>query len=385
MYARPTITLLLIVAAAGQALAHTPSESYSRALWSDGRLELVVTVSAREASRALAGSNEQRFDIALREYLAETVMPVEGACDAVDSQVLSAQPGWFRVRLRWTCATQPQTIRFDAFFDRLAEHQHYASSEGGLDQQILGAENRHIQLPAENYRAAGVESSPSWFLAGLTHVRTGYDHLAFLLALVLIFRRIPALGIAVTGFTAGHAISMGLLAYDIVAIHSVAVESLIGLSICLAAMETFRSRTSTALNVCVLMVLLALVAAAKLFVPVSIGWFGLVGLILILFAWFGLDAASASTLRYAMVVCFGCLHGFGFAAGFVALGVPADTILGAVIRFNLGVEAGQLLFVLVAAWLIRRPLIRRRERLQDAAAAVCLAAGAFWFVARSVA
>ncbi len=384
MFSRARFSIFLFLATAGTALAHTPSESFSRWSWHDGRLEIVITVDAREASRAVAGASESRLDTALRGYLANSVGPEGGECEAGDALVLPAQSGWMRVRLSWMCSHRPDAIRVDAFFDRLAEHQHFASSADGEGQQLLSTESRSIRLSADPGSADGV--SPSYWLAGLAHIRTGYDHLVFLLTLVLMFRRIREVCIAVTGFTAGHALSMLLLSLDVVAVRSTAVESLIGLSICLGAIEYFRGRSSPMFGLGLMLAIVGLIAGSKLFLPVSFGWGGLVGILLVLVAWFGIDESNHDALlhRYAMVVCFGCLHGFGFASGFMALGVPADEILAAVLRFNLGVEAGQLLFVILAACVIRLPFVQRRNVVPEAIAAACFAAGSFWFVARSV-
>src|SRR5205823_6144106 len=87
-----------------------------------------------------------------------------------------------------------------------------------------------------------------YLLLGIEHIATGYDHLAFLLALLLVAGSVGEVATVVTGFTAAHSITLGLAVVDRVRPPSATVEALIGLSIALVAAENLwladrRSRT----------------------------------------------------------------------------------------------------------------------------------------------
>lgn len=157
---------------------------------------------------------------------------------------------------------------------------------------------------------APLPSLPEYLPLGVEHVLIGYDHLAFVLGLMLLARTRRALLAAITGFTLAHSLSLSACVLGIVSPPSSWVEAAIALSI-------------------------AYVALAR---PSS--------------------AARPHAVQMSLPVAFGFIHGFGFAGALEELGLPlADSAL-ALALFNLGVEAGQLLalavFAPAVAWLRRR-------------------------------
>ena len=156
--------------------------------------------------------------------------------------------------------------------------------------------------------AVPLPALPSYFPLGIEHVLIGYDHLAFVLGLILIARDRRALLTAITGFTLAHSLSLSASVLGIVTPPASWVEAAIALSI-------------------------AYVAVAH-------------------------RAATSSVQALLVSVAFGFIHGFGFAGALEELGLPLDDTAIALVLFNLGVEAGQLLalclFVPVLAWLRRR-------------------------------
>lgn len=136
-------------------------------------------------------------------------------------------------------------------------------------------------------------SLPSYLPLGIEHVLIGYDHLAFVLGLTLLARTRRALLASITAFTLSHSLSLSACVLGIVTPPSSWVEAAIALSI-------------------------AYVAIA--------------------------ERASASPLQPVIVsLLFGFVHGFGFAGALEELGVPLNDTAIALVLFNLGVEAGQLL------------------------------------------
>ena len=136
---------------------------------------------------------------------------------------------------------------------------------------------------------------------GGVHILGGYDHLLFVLGLLLLLRSRRLLISTITCFTVGHSLSLALVTLGLLSLPSAPVEATIALSIILLAVEASR--------------------------PESGG-----------FTW-----------RYPWIVaiCFGFLHGFGFAGALSDVGMPPGGVPLALLGFNLGVEVGQLIFIFV--------------------------------------
>lgn len=157
-----------------------------------------------------------------------------------------------------------------------------------------------------------------YFVLGVEHILFGIDHLLFVLALVLIVRGVGLLVKTITAFTIAHSITLALATLGAVHMPSAPVEAVIALSIVFVASEILRRRRG------------------------ELGW----------------------TERAPWVVAgaFGLLHGFGFAGALSQVGLPANDIPLALLFFNLGVEAGQLGFVVVTFGVIA---LLRRLRLPE--------------------
>lgn len=160
---------------------------------------------------------------------------------------------------------------------------------------------------------------------GIEHILLGFDHLLFVLGLILITPSARQLVWAITAFTAAHSITLTAAALGFVHVPPKPVEAVIALSIVFVAAEILRTREGRA----------------------------------------GLAARAPWLVAFA----FGLLHGFGFAGALSEIGMPAGHVPVALLFFNLGVEAGQLLFVgtvLALAALSRRlrgPLPRWTTRV----------------------
>ena len=146
---------------------------------------------------------------------------------------------------------------------------------------------------------------------GVEHILRGYDHLLFLLCVVWLAFTFKRIVLAVTGFTIAHSITLGLAALGVVTPAIEPTEALIALSIIFVAAELARQNRD------------------------SLSW------------------------RYPVAVSsvFGLLHGFGFASVLKEIGLPTNDILMALLAFNLGVEAGQLLFIvalIILVWSVQK-------------------------------
>jgi len=150
---------------------------------------------------------------------------------------------------------------------------------------------------------AGV-AIPAYLGLGLEHIAGGVDHLAFVLALLLLIGPGWRIVKAISAFTLAHSITLGAAALGVVKVDSGLVEILIALSIVFVARELLRPR----------------------------------------------DAPPTLARRSPWIVAlvFGLLHGLGFAGAVAEIGLPKGEELGALLLFNLGVEIGQLAFIGVA-------------------------------------
>lgn len=178
--------------------------------------------------------------------------------------------------------------------------------------------------------------TPKFFAAGVEHILTGYDHICFLLAVVLWATRAWPVVKIVTAFTVSHSITLTLAALQIVEIPSRLTETAIALSIVYVALENFFTRK--------------------------------------------VDG------RWRDTFFFGFVHGFGFASGLIEMGAPQRAIVPALASFNLGVEAGQIGVVMIFVpllVLIDRTFFDgvRNLRLVQICSAIIACAGVYWLFA----
>jgi hydrogenase/urease accessory protein HupE len=179
---------------------------------------------------------------------------------------------------------------------------------------------------------------------GITHILGGWDHLLFVVALVLLVGRGWAVVKAVTAFTVAHSLTLAGVTLGLVGLPQAPVEALIALSIILLAAE--------------------LVQAERRGVP-------------------------SVTLRYpwAIAFAFGLVHGFGFAGALREIGLPEGEVPAALLAFNLGVEAGQLATVAAVLAILAALARFARPALAPAVRAVSYAIGitaSYWLIDRLV-
>jgi hydrogenase/urease accessory protein HupE len=218
-------------------------------------------------------------------------------------------------------------------------------ADGRSFESILKPEHPSVRL---NFGHAGGLSVPAYFRLGVEHILTGVDHLMFVLGLLLLVGIRWRLIKAVTAFTVAHSLTLAASAVGLVHVPSAVIEALVALSIVFVAAELVRAQ------------------AGEIHLTARHPW-------LIAFV-------------------FGLLHGFAFAGALAEVGLPKDAIPASLFLFNLGVEAGQLLFVAAAilAILALRPvrarLPRRWDRLAPRLAPYAIGSfAAFWVLERTAA
>ena len=298
------------------------------------------------------------------------------------------EPGW--VLFRWRVGCPPEgalRLRSRLFAETSARHLHFARVErdGRTAERVLsgGESDWPFETGGDGESGTGFAG---YVVLGVEHILGGADHLAFLLALLLFASSLGVLARVVTGFTIGHSLTLGLAATGVVAPAIEPIEALIGLSIALVAVENLWLLGSRPAAVpAAVAALLAGLAAAALGGRGGVPPMTLAGFALFVPCYFALLGRSGrpGTVRGAVAVLFGLLHGFGFASVLVEAGLPPGRLVQALLGFNLGVEAGQLAVVALLWVALRRANAAWRVRLAEIGSASVLAAGTFWFTVRA--
>jgi len=178
-------------------------------------------------------------------------------------------------------------------------------SDGIQYSSMIKPSNPTYIIPIKPDRWSTIKT---YLVLGFEHILLGIDHLLFVLALLLITVGFKKLIKTITAFTVAHSITLSLATLGVMGLPSAPVEAVIALSIVFLAVELYHY------------------------------YKGKEGL----------------TVRYPWVVAFtfGLLHGFGFAGALSDVGLPQTDIPAALLFFNVGVELGQIAFVLVVMAII---------------------------------
>ena len=187
------------------------------------------------------------------------------------------------------------------------------------------------------------EVARSYFVLGVEHILTGYDHLLFVIALVLLLGRISPVIKAATAFTVAHSLTLVGSTLGLVGLAQAPVEALVALSIVFLAVEIAKQKPG--------------------------------------------DPGLTERLPWLVAFLFGLLHGFGFAGALREIGLPESDVPTALLTFNLGVEAGQLAIVAAVIAIIALTRRLRPQTLRPATLTATYAIGitaSFWFIERLV-
>ncbi|MEQ1438221.1 HupE/UreJ family protein [Fontimonas sp. SYSU GA230001] len=356
------------------AWAHNRSVSYSD--WDVAGNELRATV--RLPTAELNPLSLDPFAPATTGLIAQRVgdgfqpESVNAPCAVVqvDARLAGQQ---FLIDARWHCAGPPVRLRTRFLLDAIPGHLHllqWRSADATHGPFALSAANDVIAFDT----ATGDAPAPSfqrYLSLGLEHILLGWDHLAFLLAVLLGAATLPALVWRVTGFTLGHSLTLALAALGGIRPSALLVESFIALTIVCAAAERALAGHRRALwHGAALAATLALAGWLAGALPLPL----LLAVPLLMLG----NGSTAPALDSARTALFGLFHGFGFAGVLAQLSaaqsVPPLPLLG----FNLGVELGQLLFVLPLWWATRKWASLRSPIVP----AVILALGCAWYLQR---
>jgi hydrogenase/urease accessory protein HupE len=346
--------LAILCAAAAAVLAATDARAHPL---DESRSEIAVagsTVSWRlsvhpaflarldaDGDGAIAPAEMEAGAPALQRFFAERLfVNADGRLCRPALPAVQSGPGLPRANLfvEYRCPAPVQRLRIEMhLFDGVSPNwvslarlawgpavREFAFREGNAAWDVGGVK------PARPALAAQIGS----FLAlGVEHIFTGYDHLLFLIGLLLLGGRFWALFKIVTAFTLAHSVTLILAALGVVDLPARVVEPAIALSIAYVGAENF--------------------------------------------------FLKSVDRRWVIALVFGLIHGFGFASILREMGLPKEGLVLSLLAFNVGVEAGQLAVVAVALPVIL--LVRKQpwHRWAVSTASIAIVGmGLYWFVTR---
>ncbi len=350
------VGLTATFALAAPAFAHTTGLSSGEYVVSDGSLHAKLTFSRAEIAALLPQSDANRDghisalelesakpELDRRVFAAIHVSTTHAPCVATLSSVGFTEQDGLSLSGRFDCRASDGEFAVDLepLLVALSRgHRHVARAVGATthDEVLTRDHARFIMAPGPAapqspavVKAEGVPKA-AWamFTMGIEHVGTGYDHLAFLLALALVRSRRTDLVFVVTSFTVAHSITLAIGTLGLFTLSPRVVEPAIALSIVYVALENF----------------------------------------------FVVDASK----RWRIAFPFGLVHGFGFARALQQVELPQAHVPAALLSFNLGVELGQISALVVFVSLLR--LAKIEVRGTRWLSGVLALAGSVWFVAR---
>ncbi|MDC0891520.1 HupE/UreJ family protein [Gammaproteobacteria bacterium] len=374
--------------------AHNRSESYSKFNFTSNEQGMAIQITGsikQDIFNNLNPTSHFQSYESLVTYLDKAINP-GSSCKLNESVEINENISLGVLKFVWSfqCLQIPESISMSLFQDLGVTHTHIARGviDGQSVPEFMFASTQDawvIGLPGESN--VNQSSYFGYFKSGVQHILSGWDHLTFLLGLLLLFTG-RFLIIAITGFTIGHSLTLGLGAMNVLRVHSEIIETLIGFSILLLAVEYFLKH---AFEINKLIKNLALSFCA--FLPLTI--FGnldpilIVGLAVFLTFYLSLtNHYSNPWLPLMVTIFFGLIHGLGFASSIAESGIPQDRLLPIILSFNIGVEVGQLAvaFTLLAFLKLTKTYFRFSDfnYLHGAMGTFVFSMGTFWFISRAI-
>jgi len=259
------------------------------------------------------------------------VVAADGAaCAGVPGEVRGSVPGRANIEVvvLYACGAPIGTLKIRDDTSAVLGNDHHTIADiqwpGGAKQVVFETERREavIAIAEAQGEARPTSTFVAYFGIGVEHILLGFDHVLFIVALILPGGTVLSLAAMVTAFTVAHSITLALSVLGIATLPSQIVEPVIALSIAYVAFENLAMK-------------------------------------------------RALSRRWAVSFLFGLVHGFGFAGALAEVGLPASGLASALIGFNLGVEAGQLLIVAtllpILMWLQRFAWEKRLAQISSGA------------------
>lgn len=319
------------------AWAHRPGLSYAEI---DATAVVLTFAQPELEARVPIDANLDASRVVLQQLTLDAARLAVGdtPCDVSDVSVarvaeageLGGADDGIAISAALDCPPGPITYTAGFLSSLEAGHRQYVTTHGQPVAVLdAGRPTAAVTGASEPGEVAG-----RFFGLGVEHIWTGYDHVLFLLGLLLAAPSLRAMLLIVTGFTVAHSITLSAAALGLVSLPASLVEPAIAASIAYVGIENF--------------------------------W------------------RPAPKRRVVITFLLGLVHGFGFAGMLAELGLPRDALALALVAFNGGVEIGQAVIVAVTLpillWMRRFPWWEARA-VPAASVGVTLA-GVYWFVER---
>ena len=347
---RATLLLVAMLLGSARAGAHGLSTSYTEITVSPSRVEVVclMTVEDIVAHFPVSLDKTGRITPEALQDVAPAIFAFLGQhlTLALDESNVVLEAGSHRdhaggtfVRFQFSrpLETRPSVLGLAAdveFFERLGpQHTNFVRfAADGRSQPAVITLDRSRAVFSTGYRPR-LEQCLAFIRLGIGHIFLGYDHVVFLVALIVVGGRLAQLVKIVTAFTVAHSLTLVLATLQIVTLPARLVEGTIALTIAYVAFDNF--------------------------------------------------FVAGTAHRPLLTFCFGLVHGFGFAHALQEMDLPRSELVPTLVSFNLGVEVGQLailaLLFPVTLWLARQRFSQLVVATTSGAAFLC---GVGWFVQR---
>jgi hydrogenase/urease accessory protein HupE len=366
------LVLLLLVANPSKIFAHAYSSSFTNIDFTDERTELSFSIDALSIIELVESMDENKNGIIEKSELKNEEHHLEELIHStivIDKDNQQQEAVLQEMKIEKKDNTEYVTFTFhyppflpgdtitlmDGFYVNDSKTNYInllsAKNRGETSQSVLQGDNRNWTiLLTEAQVEQGVEGKEpettqdshmvttekpwaSFFNLGMLHILTGYDHLLFLLALLLRKQTFKQYAAIITSFTIAHSITISLAVLGIVDLPSRFIEATIAFSICYVAAENlFRKEIN---------------------------------------------------YRWGLTFIFGLIHGLGFANILKEMNIPKSQLVSSLLSFNIGIEVVQLLLVILFL-----PLLTFIQRLPysktivQIGSIIIILLGGFWFLER---
>ena len=387
--------------------AHYFSESFSKWNVVDNKVEANFSLLTLESTRIFQVENYQKimfeenlsetdvFKIYLSQHLKVTS---EGKnCSLVDEiKELNSQEGSLNLSLNFECPSNKEIkIINNALFNLVQSHIHIARiyiDNNLYTEKALFFNDQSIDLNEEKENNSFSNSFYKFFSLGLDHILSGYDHLLFILGLLLLVTNLKRLLLVITGFTIGHSLTLSLSVINIIQVKSSLVEALIGYTIMFVGLEyLYKENKDHRVSMIFITTLSLLLLIFGNLINPNFPYFLILGILLFSLGYFYLlkNLNSENNLLSIITIIFGLIHGFGFGGFLLGSKISSENIFSGLLGFNLGVEVGQIIFVLfillIYKLLMTLKITKTIEVMKNLSFFAVVFFGFFFFIQRLIA
>jgi len=347
-----SLFILLMISSPLAVYAHPLSASYGKMTISENMINYTFSIDDISVMESVAVDSNNDLALTLEELEAGSaeitewisrnlVIQVDGVSQRLSFSPLIAETRSDKNVITTTISVPLQEAAsvtvHDSFYTDPKNKTSYTQlltidRDGQVSEAILKGDNRTWEM---NLSEPSTSSVPwlSFLILGMEHIITGYDHLLFLLALLLARQSFKDYIKVVTAFTVAHSITITLGYLNIINLPSILVESVIALSICYVAIENiFRKKI---------------------------------------------------TNRWGLTFAFGLIHGLGFAGILHEMVIPKEHLAIALLSFNVGIEIAQIALVaLVIPILSKVQALASYPKAMKLSSSFIILIGAYWVIER---